>query len=658
MAGTESERVNLPVHRGKEGTFENWVIVLFEPALERAYWIRYEVLAPEASAEVRASAILIAHVFDLRAASHVRFAKRVLPMDRVSFGPESRFHLRIDDAEIGHGFARGRAGEGSGEIAWDLRFSTQEEPVERTPTLLRHLPLPMRREHPHAEVRFDGTVSIGGEARDVRFALGAQYHSYGERRIEERRWLYAPALAEETGAAIELVQTRIHRHVLGLPAPAFASFWLRTGSEELGLAELREGWMHRVDAQATGSIHARSISANRAIVVHAHAPRDAMATHAYLDPDGTPRYVSKSAVADVTVEIFERPSRFGRFRPKQQLTARAAAALEILASEPAAGLVYAPFGAEQGSSHPDRLSSRIPGLPPTPGRFESFPEVHAIYAASSSYASHGDESVPETADPDEPVLLAKSHKSLLVGGDSVRLPASSDIVDSLLAIEPGLASVFGARYGFLPALLDYEVELGMVVLDDIEAADLDDPAFRPRLGWFVANDLTARVTQLFGHGQSDPRPYWELGKSFAGFCPVTHQIFVPEQVDLDSWPRVTLRTRVNGQLRQEAETKEIRHSPRDFLRACVTRRGGSLETGVVLLTGTPTGVAFRVPAWRRAIEDRLLDRFGRLEAACGLYLESPDFLRPGDRVVIDGGFLGSREIVITSGLAPASGESA
>lgn len=656
MAGTESERANLPVHRGKQGTFENWVIVLFEPTLERAYWLRYEVLAPEDDVELRPCGMLVAHVFDLRASSHVRFAKRFVRLDQVSFGPETRFHVRFGEAELGHGFARGSAGEGPDEITWDLRFSTQQEPVERTPTLLRHLPLPMHREHPHAEVRFDGFVSIGGQRQDVRFALGAQYHSYGERRIEERRWLYAPALTEEPGAAIELVQTRLHRHVLGLPAPAFASFWLRTESEELGLAELREGWMHRVDAQATGSIHARSISAHRAIVVHAHAPRDSMATHVYVDPDGTHRYVSKSALADVTIEIFERPSRFGRFRPKQQLTARAGAALEILASEPAPGLVYETFSAEHGRSQVDRLSSRVPGFPPAPGHFEAFPEVHAIYAASLSYTSHGDESVPENAGGTEAVLLAKSHKSLLIGGDSVRLPASSDIVESLLAIEPGLSSVLGSRYGFLPALLDYEVELGLVLLEEISPADLDDPAFHPRIGWFVANDLTARVTQLFGHGQSDPRPYWELGKSFAGFCPVTHQVFVPDHTDLESWPRVTLRTTVNGQVRQEAEANGIRHSPRELLRACIARRGGVLEPGVVLLTGTPTGVAFRVPSWRRAIEDRLLDRYGKLEAACGLYLESPDFLRPGDRVVIDGGFLGAREIVIISGLEPAPGE--
>ncbi len=658
MAGTESERVNLPVQRGRVGTFENWVLVLFEPARERAYWLRYEVVVPEAGIDQTATGLLVAHVFDLRRSSHVRYAKRFVPMEKIGFGPESRFHVRFDDAEIGHGFVRGHAGSGEDTIAWDLRFTTQRDPAERTPTLLRHLPLPMRREHPNAEVRFDGHFEVGGVREDVRFALGAQYHSYGERRIDERRWLYAPEVAEEAGSAMELVQTRIHRSVLGLPAPAFASLWIRTEAEELGLAELRDGWMHRVDAQATGSIHARSISANRAIVVHAHAPRDTMAAHVILDPDGTRRYVSKSPLADVTVEIFERPSRFGRFRPKRQLTVRTAAAIEILASEPAPGVVYSPYESLGGEGSQERLSSRAPGVPSVSGHFEAFPEVHAIHAASLSYGRNDEESVPQQTVGTEPVLLAKSHRSLSVLGDFVKLPPSSLVIESLLAIEPGLSRVFEERFGFLPALLDYEVELGVVLLDDVSLLDLDDVRCEPRLGWFVANDLTARVCQLFGHGQADPRPYWELGKSFAGFCAVTPQIFVPDRVDLDRWPKVPLRMTVNGQVRQQADTSEIVHSPRELLRACALRRGGKLERGVVLLTGTPTGVAFRVPSWRRAIEDRVLDRFGKLEAAFGLYLESPDFLRPGDRVVFDGGFLGSREIVITSGLAPAESKEA
>ena len=82
---------------------------------------------------------------------------------------------------------------------------------------------------------------------------------------------------------------------------------------------------------------------NRAVVVHAHAPQATLAAHRIQDPDGRDRYVAKSAVADVSIEIFERPSRFGRFRPKELLVARGSGAMEILSSEPAADIAYCDF---------------------------------------------------------------------------------------------------------------------------------------------------------------------------------------------------------------------------------------------------------------------------------------------------------------------------
>jgi len=645
VAVTESERVNLPVFRGRTGTFESWMILLFEPKRHRGYWLRYEVVVPSVDTAPAAAGILAVHVFDARSSESIRFAKRIVPLEQVGFGPETRFHVRFDDSEIGHGFARGSAGEGEDTIRWNLRFTTQREPSERTPSLLRHLPLPTQREYPHTEVRFDGTIAIGDDVQEIRWAVGAQLHAYGERRVEERRWVYFPEFAGDENAALELVQTRLEKKVLGLPAPAFASIWLKTASEELDLTELRDGWMHRVDSLATGSIHARSISANRAIVVHAHAPHATLAAHRIHDPDGRDRYVAKSAVADVSVEIFERPSRFGRFRPKQVLVARGAGAVEILGSEPSSDMSYCEYDEPRLPSKKSRESVRAPAIPSVRGHFEPFPaNAHAIYAASFSYPTDGEEFAPVHGN-EKVVLLAKSYKSLLAAGDVVRIPDSNTIVESLLAIEPDLSKVLGSRYGFLPALLDYEVELGLIVLERITREDLDDPGFLPRIGWFVANDLTARVCQLFGAGQKDPRPYWELGKSFAGFCPVSSTIFIPERLRLDSWPDIALRTIVNGQYRQQANTQQIVHTPREFLTACVRRRG-VLEPGVAILTGSPTGVAYRVSAWRRAIEDRLLDRFGKLEAAFGLYLESPDFLRPGDRVVVDAGFLGAREVFI------------
>lgn len=648
MAVTDSERVNLPVYRGEAGTFENWVVVLFEPKLERAFWIRYELLAPKESRGESSTATVTVHVFSRDAREPIHFAKSFVPLERVNFGPDTRFHVRFDEAEMGHGFVRGHAGEGANATKWNLRFSTQRDPSERAPTLLKHLPLPMHRDHPHTEVRFDGSFEFGGQKHEIRWAIGAQLHSYGERRMEERRWLYVPELLEDESAALELEQTRIERKVLGLPAPAFASFWLRTSSGELDLTELRDGWMHRVDAFATGTIHARSVSSNRAIVVHAHTPSASLAAHRHLDPNGDERFVAKSAVADVTVEIFERPSRFGRFRPKQLLTARGSAAMEVMGSEPALGVQYADFDSCELSRATARVSTVSVAPPPVSGEFMAFPDVHAIYASSGTYGDDRDKLLADFVPSTEPALLAKSHKTLLTTGEFVRMPHNATIVESLLAIEPSLSSVLGSRYGFLPALLDYEVELGMVVLEEISPADLDEPKWNPRIGWFVANDLTSRVCQLFAHGQPDPRPYFELAKSFAGFCPVSSRLFVPEVFDVDAWPDIPLRTLVNGQVRQQSSASKISFSPRELLRSCVRRRHGSLEPGLVVLTGTPHGGALRVSPWRRVIEDRVLDRFGKLETTFGLYLESPDFLRPGDRVVVEGGFLGSREVVITS----------
>ncbi|MDI1436905.1 hypothetical protein [Polyangium sorediatum] len=42
----------------------------------------------------------------------------------------------------------------------------------------------------------------------------------------------------------------------------------------------------------------------------------------------------------------------------------------------------------------------------------------------------------------------------------------------------------------------------------------------------------------------------------------------------------------------------------------------------------------------------MLDRFGHLDAAMGMYVRGAGFLRPGDRVEVDGGLLGRRAITL------------
>jgi 2-keto-4-pentenoate hydratase/2-oxohepta-3-ene-1,7-dioic acid hydratase in catechol pathway len=215
----------------------------------------------------------------------------------------------------------------------------------------------------------------------------------------------------------------------------------------------------------------------------------------------------------------------------------------------------------------------------------------------------------------------------------------------LEALDPTLAEAMGA-FGFVPAMLDYEVELGLVLLDGLEhASKLDALASGGRVALVVANDVTARSVQILGEGQADRLAYWSAAKSLPGFAPTSARAWVPERFDLDAWPSLRLETRVNGAIRQDAGLELLIETPRQML-SRVSEARGVLPPGTLLLTGTPAGVAFSVPRWKRVMGERLLDRLGKLRAAIGSFTGSTMFLRPGDVVEVRAGFLGAIERTI------------
>jgi 2-keto-4-pentenoate hydratase/2-oxohepta-3-ene-1,7-dioic acid hydratase in catechol pathway len=124
-------------------------------------------------------------------------------------------------------------------------------------------------------------------------------------------------------------------------------------------------------------------------------------------------------------------------------------------------------------------------------------------------------------------------------------------------------------------------------------------------------------------------------------------MWVPSRPSLDSLPEVTLATFVRGERRQQAHSTALAVPVRVLLSAAMKRAGRGLRAGEVVLTGTPSGIALKVPAWKRALGRRFLDRFARAEAAFGLYTSAPEaFLTPGSAVTVEAGFLGRRTIVV------------
>lgn len=130
--------------------------------------------------------------------------------------------------------------------------------------------------------------------------------------------------------------------------------------------------------------------------------------------------------------------------------------------------------------------------------------------------------------------------------------------------------------------LDYEAELAVVIGRrgrNIEPARAYDYVF----GYTLGNDLSARDAQR-QHGQ------WFKGKAFDGSCPLGPAV-VPH-ADIGDPHALSIQLRVNGELRQSANTSEMMWKIPDIL--FWLSRGLTLEPGDIVLTGTPEGVGSRM----------------------------------------------------------------
>jgi 2-keto-4-pentenoate hydratase/2-oxohepta-3-ene-1,7-dioic acid hydratase in catechol pathway len=137
--------------------------------------------------------------------------------------------------------------------------------------------------------------------------------------------------------------------------------------------------------------------------------------------------------------------------------------------------------------------------------------------------------------------------------------------------------------------IDYEGELAVVIGQggrNIAKAE----ALQHVGGYTIVNDVTARDLQQ-RHGQ------WFLGKSQDGFCPMGPWVVTPDAIDLSN---TGLRTYVNGELRQNANTRDLIFDVPTLI--AVISQGITLKPGDIIATGTPAGVGmgFDPPRWLKA----------------------------------------------------------
>lgn len=177
-----------------------------------------------------------------------------------------------------------------------------------------------------------------------------------------------------------------------------------------------------------------------------------------------------------------------------------------------------------------------------------------LLAIGLNYVDH----INETGSPrpENPILFAKFPNSL-------NEPYGRIVIDPRLT-EKG----------------DYEVELAVVIGQRTKRISEDD-ALSCVFGYTVANDVSARDWQK-ADGQFD------RSKSFDTFCPLGPWVTTADEVPDPQ--ALSLRSWVNGELRQDSSTKEMLFSVAYLI--YYLARGMTLEAGDVILTGTPHGVGF------------------------------------------------------------------
>ncbi len=130
-------------------------------------------------------------------------------------------------------------------------------------------------------------------------------------------------------------------------------------------------------------------------------------------------------------------------------------------------------------------------------------------------------------------------------------------------------------YPFDATRVEYEGELAVAISRDIRRVTPEEAAGAV-LGWTCANDVTERAQQ------AEDRQWWRA-KGYDTFA-VAGPYLETEAPKQEAW----LRTKVNGQVKQEAQILDMIRDPYTII--SIASQAMTLNRGDLIMLGTPSGV--------------------------------------------------------------------
>lgn len=226
-----------------------------------------------------------------------------------------------------------------------------------------------------------------------------------------------------------------------------------------------------------------------------------------------------------------------------------------------------------------------------------------LYCQGLNYADHRAESGAPEAQDEENLIFMKAASSICGPDETILRPRDCK-------------------------LLDYEIELGLVLKTDIDQPTaIGEADIGQYIGALVlVNDVSARDL-MFGA----PMLQWFKGKSQRTFCPMGPVLYLMDEGDFEQLYSLELTLTLNGEVKQHALTGQLIHRPAQTL--AEISGFADLLAGDCLLTGTPGGVlAGANLKVAMAIllnfqkDDKRREKFTRAQLARTRFLEPGDVL--------------------------------
>jgi len=590
-----------PMWRGQRPWFEIWFAVVLDESRRRALWVRQTMFVPRSGG---ARATVWGAWFDADANPPSWAAKRFAPLD-TKIVDDGENLIRTFDSRLAKTAAVGAVDT----LAWDVAWRGGREAHAELPAWL---PAPTHARAIVHDADATGKVIVDGRRIDLRGKAIAM-HLWGKRRVPTLHWIYAPYLGD---GSLEVTAVSLRE--------TFA----------LGLATLRLDGPAPVRGRPATAAHANNLITSTVAgprrLIHARAWAEPAATvgYVYRDTDARDLMVAQSDIGSAHYEVYTRKAPGAPWHPADERRVAGGVAVEIHQRTPLPGVEYIPWDAT------GRAPRELPVSTPRPDTVP-WPEVTAIVALGLTYGDHVRETGQKLDASAPPTSFTKHVRTLAPGDGGVRVPDAAEVLAALAAVEPGIVAQLPK---LVPAVMDYEGELALVALGDIDESALAAGAPQP-FGVVAANDLTARFVQVLGESTQRPLEFWAAAKSFPRFLPVADRVWAPV-AGLATMPELTLETKVNGERRQLASTKLLIYDLPAMVRAAKAHLGRPLARGDVILTGTPAGVGLRLSPLKRRVAGLIKDRFRKAELLVSDYATSTALLRPGDVVEVEAGVAG------------------